>query len=753
MVEENTKKAEAEIAQESSSKRAGDELEQENAKKLPVNSLMLLMFVNAAKVDTYCEGFEQIVDFLNANPINYALTVNPTIYTSCIEQFWATVKAKTINGEVQLQALVDGKKIVITESTVRRDLQLEDAEGTDCLHNATIFEQLTLMGYKKLSQKLTFYKAFFSPQWKFRIHTILQCLSAKTTTWNEFSSTMASAIICLATNQKFNFSKYIFESMVKNLDNIKKKWVKVQQILLIPMESGQPLQSSLTSVHGGHQPSTNIGGNLPPNGTLLSHHAQSFIPSSLYTPTGLAPIHVNPYSQSSAGIVNRQPSNFPFQTQISNPPAGSMYLVVTPLSNYPFYTQPMYAPPNMPMYPNLNPNPAGSFTDATGSVTPFVHWIEDYPLPDGLKMPSHIGSYDGKGDPDNFLHLFEGSIRMQKWLMPVACHMFTYTLKDSARIWWSSQKAGSILNYKDLKGQKRRDRFSPYRGPNHGLLSSLSKSPREILATEKAARSFEQPPRMLGSRRSRDMSKYCHFYEDHGHDTNEYRQLRNHIEEAVKSGQLSHLVKGIKKERVKAFENQRVEGKKDKGIAPAEAPILMIRQDESYTKNNALESFTSEGRQITFPSRGSNSSTPVVIKAKIFGREVSRVHMDSESSCEGNNPGLSNLPYNMLLGRTTMQKMRIVVSIIHGAIKFHTTKGIGTVFLKYKSDKVKEGMKKVRETPPASKKGVFSCAVAEEKVVVNNKYPEQTITIGKQLSEHFKRRLRDLLRANADVFA
>ncbi|GKE08356.1 hypothetical protein Tco_1411907, partial [Tanacetum coccineum] len=101
----------------------------------------------------------------------------------------------------------------------RRDLQLNDEEGTDCLPNATISEELTRMGYEKLSQKLTFYKAFFFPQWKFLIHTILQCLSAKTTAWNEFSSTMASVIICLATNQKFNFSKYIFESMVKNLDN------------------------------------------------------------------------------------------------------------------------------------------------------------------------------------------------------------------------------------------------------------------------------------------------------------------------------------------------------------------------------------------------------------------------------------------------------------------------------------------------------------------------------------------------------
>ncbi|GJU87900.1 transposase, Ptta/En/Spm, transposase, Tnp1/En/Spm-like protein [Tanacetum coccineum] len=45
-----------------------------------------------------------------ASSINYALTVKPTIYTSCIEQFWVTAKAKTVNGEHQLQALVDKKK-------------------------------------------------------------------------------------------------------------------------------------------------------------------------------------------------------------------------------------------------------------------------------------------------------------------------------------------------------------------------------------------------------------------------------------------------------------------------------------------------------------------------------------------------------------------------------------------------------------------------------------------------------------------
>ncbi|GKE47322.1 hypothetical protein Tco_1478580, partial [Tanacetum coccineum] len=80
---------------------------------------------------TKCEGFEQIVDFLNAYPIRYALTANPTIYVSYIEQFWSTAKSKTINGEVQLHVMVDGNKIIIIDSSIRRDLQLEDEEGVD----------------------------------------------------------------------------------------------------------------------------------------------------------------------------------------------------------------------------------------------------------------------------------------------------------------------------------------------------------------------------------------------------------------------------------------------------------------------------------------------------------------------------------------------------------------------------------------------------------------------------------------------
>ncbi|GJT71838.1 putative ribonuclease H-like domain-containing protein, partial [Tanacetum coccineum] len=84
--------------------------------------------------------------------------------SNCCEQFWDTVKAKTVNGEVQLQALVDKKKVIITESTIRRDLQLEDANGVDCLPNAAIFEHLTLIGMVKFWMYPRFVQVFVNKQ-------------------------------------------------------------------------------------------------------------------------------------------------------------------------------------------------------------------------------------------------------------------------------------------------------------------------------------------------------------------------------------------------------------------------------------------------------------------------------------------------------------------------------------------------------------------------------------------------------------
>ncbi|GJW47444.1 putative ribonuclease H-like domain-containing protein [Tanacetum coccineum] len=141
------------------------------------------------------DDFHQIVDFLNASTTRYSLTIRPTIYASYIEQFWAMAKSKIVNNETKIHVMVNGKTIVISESSVRSSLHFNDEDGVTNLTNSEILENLTLMGYEIVFDKLTFQKAFFSPQWKYLIHTILHCLSLKSTAWNEFSTNIASAVI------------------------------------------------------------------------------------------------------------------------------------------------------------------------------------------------------------------------------------------------------------------------------------------------------------------------------------------------------------------------------------------------------------------------------------------------------------------------------------------------------------------------------------------------------------------------------
>nr|GEY45067.1 hypothetical protein [Tanacetum cinerariifolium] len=157
-----------------------------------------------------------------------------------------SVVVKKVNDVTRLQALVDKKKVISTEATIRDALRLDDVEGVECLPNEEIFTELAKMGYEKPSTKLTFYEAFFLSQWKFLIHTILQCMSAKRTSWNEFSSSMASAVICLSTGRNFNFSKYIFDSLVRNVDSSTKFYIYPRFLQLMIRKQVGDLSSHTT---------------------------------------------------------------------------------------------------------------------------------------------------------------------------------------------------------------------------------------------------------------------------------------------------------------------------------------------------------------------------------------------------------------------------------------------------------------------------------------------------------------------------
>nr|GEV23999.1 hypothetical protein [Tanacetum cinerariifolium] len=144
---------------------------------------------------------------------------------------------------------------------IRQALHLNDANGVKCLPNEEIFIELTRMDYEKPPPKLTFYKAFFSTQWKFLIHTLVQCVSAKRIAWNEFSCSMTSAVICLATGRKFNFSKYIFDSMVRNVDS-PSKFLMYPQFLQVIINAQVDDLSSHTNQYTSHALTQKVFANM-----------------------------------------------------------------------------------------------------------------------------------------------------------------------------------------------------------------------------------------------------------------------------------------------------------------------------------------------------------------------------------------------------------------------------------------------------------------------------------------------------------
>nr|GEW10348.1 hypothetical protein [Tanacetum cinerariifolium] len=124
--------------------------------------------------------FHPIVDFVEASPLRYALTVKPTIYVSHIRQFWSTARIETTEEGTKILVTVDGILRTVTESSLRRNLKLQDEEGIR---------------------------------------------------FNELSSNIATALVCLATNRTYKFSKMIFDGMVKNVNNKFSKFLMYSRFL------------------------------------------------------------------------------------------------------------------------------------------------------------------------------------------------------------------------------------------------------------------------------------------------------------------------------------------------------------------------------------------------------------------------------------------------------------------------------------------------------------------------------------------
>nr|GEU84373.1 putative ribonuclease H-like domain-containing protein [Tanacetum cinerariifolium] len=109
--------------------------------RLMIRSLMYIEIRHYFIRDSYEKKLIQVIKIHIYNNVADLLTK--------AFDYWTSAKVKTVNEDVRLQALVDGKKVIVNEASIRRDLRLDDVEGTACPSNAAIFEELARMRRKQ----------------------------------------------------------------------------------------------------------------------------------------------------------------------------------------------------------------------------------------------------------------------------------------------------------------------------------------------------------------------------------------------------------------------------------------------------------------------------------------------------------------------------------------------------------------------------------------------------------------------------
>ncbi|GKA18998.1 reverse transcriptase domain-containing protein [Tanacetum coccineum] len=286
-------------------------------------------------------------------------------------------------------------------------------------------------------------------------------------------------------------------------------------------------------------------------------------------------------------------------------------------------------------------------------------------------------------------------------------------------------KRHALERRSDFQGQPREGRGSI-------RFTSLTRTPKEILAAK--AERFKSPPPMVTPVEKKRNNKFWDFHNDKGHSTDECMQLKKLIEELVRAGKLSHLIKEIK------------QGRDQPKIGKKEVPA----------KYN----------EITFPSLTTSSGTEglLVIEAEIGGHMIHRMYVDGgqlrllvtigdayhSTKAWMNFMIVRSLsPYNGIIGRPGIREIQAAPSTAHEMLKFPVDGGIvtirSTILIPAKCATLITSFKEIPK----------EAGVCYEnfKVALHPNFPNQEVAIGGMLSAKGRTELCSLLKKNMDIFA
>ncbi|GJS48653.1 reverse transcriptase domain-containing protein [Tanacetum coccineum] len=264
----------------------------------------------------------------------------------------------------------------------------------------------------------------------------------------------------------------------------------------------------------------------------------------------------------------------------------------------------------------------------------------------------------------------------------------------------------------------------------------------------------------------RDNTKFCEFHGEVGHNTNECMHLKRQIEELLKAGKLSHLIKELKQNKVKDQPKAAKKGEtssKDKALT-----ILMVRPWHKVARQKNTQSFSLVS-EISFPPLGEEEGTegPMIIEAelpltssasatKLYGRWGQIALMVKIRDEEHSTSAMMNFmvvrsqsPYKGIIERPGVRNIKATTSTAHDMLKFLVEGGVLTL----KSSRIVPLECAMVSGPEGQPATAEQPAEERIKVAIHPEYPEQTVSIGSTLTEERRGKLCDPLKRNWDVFS
>ena len=157
---------------------------------------------------------------LNASKYKTLLTVDAPIYLQTQREFWKNCTLEKQGEDViAINSTLQKKTVRITPQSISEVFQLDDQEGKDSFPKNELKIDFIERGYADTMMKRdTLQKGFFPPATRFLFHTLLMCVSNKTTAYNEIPLKIQNLGYAIHQDENFNYSQEIFNDLVKNVE-------------------------------------------------------------------------------------------------------------------------------------------------------------------------------------------------------------------------------------------------------------------------------------------------------------------------------------------------------------------------------------------------------------------------------------------------------------------------------------------------------------------------------------------------------